>query len=182
MIANQASGSGSLYRIADLDGALPFPPKLGVEFHDHWLFLIALLHGGCHLDFKCSWGYRQHQNNVVGVVSGSTFRKSLLVMIRKLSDIIRHWSDPKSDTHTLQLVANIQTILQRVVAEPNNQFLAQLKMTRWRAISLLSPSAAYFSRLESIRLWAHLTFVRNSVSQVMTPNQADVDLSKRKRQ
>jgi glycosyltransferase involved in cell wall biosynthesis len=42
LVANTITGAASLFRREILDYVLPFPPKLGNNYHDHWIALVAM--------------------------------------------------------------------------------------------------------------------------------------------
>jgi len=70
LVANTVTGSASLMRREVVQRALPFPDSPGLEFHDHWLALVALASGELTYVDRPLYDYRQHAAAVVGMVAG----------------------------------------------------------------------------------------------------------------
>lgn len=66
LITNTVTGAASLFRRELLDRALPFPPQLGTQWHDHWLALVALARGEIAYVDRPLYDYVQHGAAVVG--------------------------------------------------------------------------------------------------------------------
>lgn len=68
LIANTITGAASLFtrRVAEL--ALPFPDSPGIEFHDHWIGLVALAAGEIRYVDQPLYDYVQHDSAVLGKV------------------------------------------------------------------------------------------------------------------
>ena len=68
LIANTVTGAASLFtrRVAEL--ALPFPDSPGIEFHDHWIGLVALAAGEVRYVEEPLYDYVQHDAAVLGKV------------------------------------------------------------------------------------------------------------------
>lgn len=66
MSANTVIGAASLFRASLLDAVLPFPPRLGGAYHDHWIALNALVRGGIRYVDRPLHAYVQHGGNVIG--------------------------------------------------------------------------------------------------------------------
>jgi glycosyltransferase involved in cell wall biosynthesis len=68
LIANTITGAASLFtrRVAEL--ALPFPDSPGIEFHDHWIGLVALAAGEVRYVDQPLYDYIQHDAAVLGKV------------------------------------------------------------------------------------------------------------------
>jgi glycosyltransferase involved in cell wall biosynthesis len=66
LIANTVTGSASLFRREVAELALPFPDCPGLEFHDHWLALVALASGELAYVDRPLYDYVQHRRAVVG--------------------------------------------------------------------------------------------------------------------
>jgi glycosyltransferase involved in cell wall biosynthesis len=66
LIANSVTGAASLFRRQLLDDALPFPPRLGMPFHDHWLAVVALAEGNVAYIDAPLYDYVQHEGVVIG--------------------------------------------------------------------------------------------------------------------
>jgi glycosyltransferase involved in cell wall biosynthesis len=74
LIGNTITGSASLFRRSLLDYALPFPPRLGDAFHDHWLALVALACGSVRYLDRPLQDYVQHPGAVIGFSSANAGR------------------------------------------------------------------------------------------------------------
>jgi hypothetical protein len=66
-IRNVATGA-SMLMDSELARKYPIIPD-NIEFHDYWYALVASFHGGVHPIPKRLYAYRQHRENVVGIVA-----------------------------------------------------------------------------------------------------------------
>jgi glycosyltransferase involved in cell wall biosynthesis len=66
MIANTITGAASMFRRDLLSYALPFPQKVGEQFHDNWLGIVALGMGKVNYIDRPLYDYVQHDANVIG--------------------------------------------------------------------------------------------------------------------
>jgi glycosyltransferase involved in cell wall biosynthesis len=71
LLMNTVTGASSLFRRGLLDDALPFPPKVGSAYHDHWLACVALARGPIEYVDRPLYAYVQHGANVGGAFSPS---------------------------------------------------------------------------------------------------------------
>ena len=62
---NEVTGASALMRMSVVDAALPLPRLPGL-FHDHWLALVARVHGRAVFEPSVVQDYVQHGGNVVG--------------------------------------------------------------------------------------------------------------------
>ncbi|MFZ0043024.1 MAG: glycosyltransferase [Solirubrobacteraceae bacterium] len=94
LLTNSVTGAASLMRRSVLDYALPFPPPQFVNFHDHWVALVALAVGDIEFVERPLYDYVQHgaatlghatANQMPGLISRLP---SLLVSPRKR---VVHW-------------------------------------------------------------------------------------------
>jgi glycosyltransferase involved in cell wall biosynthesis len=85
ILVNTVSGTASLFRRELLDDALPFPPEVGRQFHDHWMACIALGLGEIVFVDRPLLDYVQHGGNVVGrhEPSAGDFRGGLVYAMRR---------------------------------------------------------------------------------------------------
>ncbi|MBI1761772.1 MAG: methyltransferase domain-containing protein [Acidobacteria bacterium] len=90
LLANTVPGAASMFRKELLDYLLPFPPKLGDLFHDHWIGVMALALGKIRSIARPLYDYTRHSGNVSGY--GEQLRKPPLVM---LHDIFRQLMSPE---------------------------------------------------------------------------------------
>jgi hypothetical protein len=69
LIANTITGAASLFRREVADLMLPFPEPPGLQFHDHWLALVALATGAVAYVDRPLYDYVQHSGAVFGDVT-----------------------------------------------------------------------------------------------------------------
>lgn len=74
LIGNTITGAASLFRRSLLDRALPFPPRVGGAYHDHWLALAALASGSVRYVDRALHDYVQHPDAVIGFSSANADR------------------------------------------------------------------------------------------------------------
>jgi glycosyltransferase involved in cell wall biosynthesis len=70
LMANTITGAATLFRREVAELALPFPDAPGLQFHDHWLGLVALAAGEVAYVDRPLYDYVQHSGAVFGEVSG----------------------------------------------------------------------------------------------------------------
>jgi glycosyltransferase involved in cell wall biosynthesis len=79
LVANTITGAATLFRREVADLALPFPDAPGVQFHDHWLALVALCAGDIAYVDRPLYDYVQHGSAVFGELrDGGAPRPGLL--------------------------------------------------------------------------------------------------------
>jgi glycosyltransferase involved in cell wall biosynthesis len=66
MLANTITGAASLFRAELLEHALPFPPRHGDCYHDHWIALVALTLGDVRYVDRPLYEYVQHGGAAIG--------------------------------------------------------------------------------------------------------------------
>lgn len=66
LMANTVTGAAALFRRDVLDIALPFPPRHGIPYHDHWLALVALAAGRIAYVDRPLYDYVQHGSAALG--------------------------------------------------------------------------------------------------------------------
>jgi glycosyltransferase involved in cell wall biosynthesis len=71
LVANTVTGAAMLIRRDVVERALPFPECPGMQFHDHWLALVALASGRLQYVDKPLYDYVQHEGAILGRVVGS---------------------------------------------------------------------------------------------------------------
>jgi glycosyltransferase involved in cell wall biosynthesis len=69
LVANSITGAATLFRRDVADLALPFPAPPGLQFHDHWLGLVALAAGDVAYVDRPLYDYVQHEKAVFGDVT-----------------------------------------------------------------------------------------------------------------
>jgi hypothetical protein len=70
LVANTITGAAALMRRVVIELALPFPDSPGIEFHDHWLALVALSSGDVAYVDRPLYDYIQHREAILGKVTG----------------------------------------------------------------------------------------------------------------
>jgi hypothetical protein len=70
LVANTITGAATLLRREVAELALPFPDTPGLQFHDHWLGLVALAAGDVAYVDEALYDYVQHGGAVFGDVMG----------------------------------------------------------------------------------------------------------------
>jgi hypothetical protein len=70
LFANTVTGAAMLIRRDVIERALPFPECPGMQFHDHWLALVALGSGSLQYVDKPLYDYVQHGRAILGRVAG----------------------------------------------------------------------------------------------------------------
>jgi ABC-type polysaccharide/polyol phosphate transport system ATPase subunit len=66
LIANTVTGAASMFRRGVLDYALPFPPEVGEQRHDHWLAIVAMALGDLAYVPTPLYDYVQHEDAALG--------------------------------------------------------------------------------------------------------------------
>jgi len=66
LVANTITGAASLFRRELLELALPFPPRHGDPYHDHWLASVALASGTVNYVDRPLYDYVQHGGAALG--------------------------------------------------------------------------------------------------------------------
>lgn len=69
LMANTITGASALMRREVADLAVPFPDSPGIEFHDHWLGLVALASGEIRYLDRPLYDYVQHEGAILGKVA-----------------------------------------------------------------------------------------------------------------
>ena len=69
LIANSMTGASMLFRREVAEAAIPFPEAPGLQFHDHWLGLVAMALGEVAYVDRPLYDYVQHGGAVLGKVT-----------------------------------------------------------------------------------------------------------------
>ena len=72
LVANSITGAATLFRREVAELALPFPETPGMQFHDHWLGLVALAAGDIAYVDRPLYDYVQHGGAIFGDVAGGS--------------------------------------------------------------------------------------------------------------
>ncbi len=86
LLANTVTGAASLFRRDLLETLLPFPPRIGDAFHDHWIACAALAQGSLGYIDAPLYDYVQHDDAVVGHCDFET--PSATTRLRRLGEAI----------------------------------------------------------------------------------------------
>lgn len=76
-LANTVTGAACIFRADLLNTILPFPPRYGDLYHDHWIAVIAAISGTIKYVDRPLYDYMQYSSNVIGhydFSSASIFR------------------------------------------------------------------------------------------------------------
>jgi hypothetical protein len=84
LTANSLTGASALFRRELAELTIPFPDTPGLQFHDHWLALVALAAGRVAYVDRPLYDYVQHAGAVFGEVSGDRPLKKRLPRLRGL--------------------------------------------------------------------------------------------------
>jgi glycosyltransferase involved in cell wall biosynthesis len=84
LVANSITGAATLFRREVAELALPFPDTPGLQFHDHWLGLVALAAGDIAYVDRPLYDYVQHPGAVFGDVSHERERRLRRAPLRAL--------------------------------------------------------------------------------------------------
>jgi glycosyltransferase involved in cell wall biosynthesis len=82
LVANSITGAATLFRREVAELALPFPDTPGLQFHDHWLGLVALAAGDIAYVPRPLYDYVQHAGAVFGEVSGGRAARTRAGLLR----------------------------------------------------------------------------------------------------
>jgi hypothetical protein len=82
LVANTITGAAALFRREVAELALPFPDTPSLQFHDHWIGLVALAAGDVAYVDRPLYDYVQHAGAVFGEVSGGRPRRSPRGLLR----------------------------------------------------------------------------------------------------
>jgi hypothetical protein len=91
LVTNTVTGAASLFRRELLNLALPFPPRHGLPFHDHWLAVVALATGRIAYVDEPLYDYVQHGGASLGHAGANAIG---LRTLRGLSRVARMLRDP----------------------------------------------------------------------------------------
>lgn len=89
LIANTVTGASALFRREVAGRALPFPDSPGIEFHDHWLALVALACGELAYVDRALYDYVQHPGAILGKVVDPQAHRERRKPVRKPR--VREW-------------------------------------------------------------------------------------------
>jgi glycosyltransferase involved in cell wall biosynthesis len=82
LVANTITGAATLFRREVAELALPFPETPGLQFHDHWLGLVALAAGDVAYVDRPLYDYVQHAGAVFGDVTSGEPERPLRTGLR----------------------------------------------------------------------------------------------------
>jgi hypothetical protein len=98
LLGNSVTGAAALFPRRLLDAALPFPPRVGNLYHDHWLALVARALGEVVYVARPLYDYVQHEGAVIGhaganrgVVGGGPLQRLLALPGRPHGALRTEW-------------------------------------------------------------------------------------------
>jgi glycosyltransferase involved in cell wall biosynthesis len=91
LIANTITGAGSLLRREVAEAALPFPDTPGLQFHDHWIGLVALSMGDVLFVDRPLYDYVQHAGAVFSAVAADRDRPPRWSLPRPRRGVMERW-------------------------------------------------------------------------------------------
>ncbi len=71
VIANTVTGAACLFEASLLDDVLPFPPRHGAAFHDHWIGQVAMALGPISYVDEPLYDYVQHDEAALGYLQAN---------------------------------------------------------------------------------------------------------------
>lgn len=152
LLCNLVTGAGTLLRADLLGSALPFPKNAQGVVHDHWLYVVALAKGGVLLSDETTWGYRQHKQNLIGALAGSSKLSRVNPAFAKLGLILRVATTKAEDPVISHAREFEQALVKRGLDLPMYVFRPDDRISPRRALLFLHPKMLRASRLESLRL------------------------------
>jgi glycosyltransferase involved in cell wall biosynthesis len=90
LIANTITGAASLFPRELLELALPFPPRLGNAFHDHWIATVALATGEVRYVDRPLYDYVQHGESAIGHAGANAARSVRPNAVSRARRRLRH--------------------------------------------------------------------------------------------
>jgi glycosyltransferase involved in cell wall biosynthesis len=85
LIANTVTGAASLFPRDVLELALPFPPRHGLPYHDHWVALVALASGRIAYVDRPLYDYVQHTEAALGHARANPLPHTPLARLKKIA-------------------------------------------------------------------------------------------------
>lgn len=153
LMTNFATGAGSIYRAEILKKSLPFPEEHPSLVHDHWLLLVSLSVAPCFINENATWFYRQHENNLIGVMGVLTRAGRASKGALKLFNIfVNRWicrRDPK-----IELATRLALHISATYSHPLFLQLFKYRLSRGSSFMwLFRPGSLKTSRLETVRMF-----------------------------
>ena len=122
LLANTITGAASLFRRDLLEHALPFPPRHGDCYHDHWIALVAMTLGDVRYVDRPLYEYVQHGGAAIGHALANRDQGTLRGT---------HW-------------------LRRVMANPRSHFVGWRDIYFWDYIRMLLVIRILYARCASL--------------------------------
>jgi glycosyltransferase involved in cell wall biosynthesis len=144
LVANTVAGAAMLFRRDLAELALPFPNMPGLQFHDHWLGVLALATGELAYVDRPLYDYVQHRGAVFGDVSqgsasppGGRLPQRLRGVLRERRGFFDHWRAAYFHGYVARAV-QAQTLLARC---PERISASKRRVLRRFLASSRSPAA-----------------------------------------
>lgn len=153
---NTVTGAGSLFDSELAKRAYPIPAT--IEFHDHWLAILASLFGEVRAICEPLYAYRQHGSNVVGAVrfEGILYKPTQMTWAEGLAKAARGWGKRRA---LFQSVQEIEGARERLPSFYEKIFAPGLK----GPLVLLGLSLLYFYTDPALAR----AFVRNGIGGLL---------------
>ncbi|MFZ2096347.1 MAG: glycosyltransferase [Anaerolineales bacterium] len=157
LYANTVTGAASVFRAGMLDDILPFPLKIGDQYHDHWVACVALSSGNIKYINSPLYAYKQHAENVYGIqskVEPYTLVPEIHQYVKQYKNIsvlkheVRMTIDNLESSYNfylLRLIVLTKTLLLRVgsISKGKKKVLLQVSSSERKMSGLLSHSISY---------------------------------------
>lgn len=157
ILANTITGAASLFPRRLLSHIIPFPQRIGLAYHDHWIGCVALAMGKVKYVNRPLHDYVQHSANLVGHRAALSMDK-LEYVNRPLYDQTQHSANlvghcsPSKETFLKRLSAFLKKPSDLLPYTRHAGGRSQPNLKRWEGI--------YFAELLRVKLICHLLELR----------------------
>ena len=157
LYANTVTGAASIFRSSMLNDILPFPVKIGDQYHDHWVACVALTKGNIKYIDEPLYAYQQHAGNAYGIqskIEPYTLFPEFPQYIKQINNlpVLKHEVKVSLDnleasynSYLLRLITLSKTLLLRVNSTSKHKIkiLKQLSSSDRKASGLLIHAMRY---------------------------------------
>ncbi len=92
VLANTVTGAACMFRASLLDDILPFPPRHGAAFHDHWIAQVAMALGPISYVPEPLYEYVQHDEAALGYLQANGLGRFSAPLRERLGVWYERWS------------------------------------------------------------------------------------------
>ncbi len=167
ILANTITGAASLFPRRLLQYLLPFPPRVGNLFHDHWLACVALALGKVKYIDRPLYDYVQHSLNVLGHYTVGGFPASKAIYY-----LLHHLTSTGGQAHArevyfqevlrLKVIATVARLrIGHLIAPANGKIL-----TRFANLDR-SPITLLWLALHGLKKWGRMTVTLGTEYQMI---------------